>query len=187
MTDVSTATCNASGAQRWVALIRAIGGSTHRKMSMAQLRESCAAEGFGEVRTLLATGNLIFTSSQPKARLQKSLNAIVSGYGLNNQVFLRTPAQLTSIFTRNPFVDAATERPSRLLVLFVDKPVTAKAFATFDEWTGPECIARGSRVLYIDYIEGAGRSKLTPTLLDRRLGQPGTARNWNTLQKLIDA
>ena len=40
------------------------------------------------------------------------------------------------------------------------------------------------REVFIDYLDSVGRSKLTPARLERLLGQPGTARNWNTLAKL---
>jgi uncharacterized protein (DUF1697 family) len=40
--------------------------------------------------------------------------------------------------------------------------------------------------LYIDYSGGSGKSKLTPALLERTLGVATTARNWNTVRKLLD-
>jgi uncharacterized protein (DUF1697 family) len=33
---------------------------------------------------------------------------------------------------------------------------------------------------------GVAGFKLTPALIERRLGRPGTARNWNTLNQLIE-
>ncbi len=44
--------------------------------------------------------------------------------------------------------------------------------------------SRGARHLYITYPDGAGRSKLTGTFIEKKLGTSGTARNWNTVLKL---
>lgn len=50
---------------------------------------------------------------------------------------------------------------------------------------GPEQVAAAGRHLYVTYPNGIGRSKLTPTLIETRLGKlPATGRNWNTVLKL---
>ena len=51
---------------------------------------------------------------------------------------------------------------------------------------GPERIAPGDRALYIDYVGGAGNSRLTGAFIERRLGYPGTARNLRSLRRMID-
>jgi len=43
------------------------------------------------------------------------------------------------------------------------------------------------RQAYIIYTDGIGRSRLTPAIIDAKLGQRGTARNWNTVLKLAAA
>jgi uncharacterized protein (DUF1697 family) len=47
-----------------------------------------------------------------------------------------------------------------------------------------EKVALVGDALWVDYAGGVGRSKLTPALLDRLVGSPVTARNWNTVQRL---
>ena len=49
---------------------------------------------------------------------------------------------------------------------------------------GPEIIRHEGRELYIVYPNGIGRSKLTGSLIEKKLGTRGTGRNWNTLGKL---
>ncbi len=46
------------------------------------------------------------------------------------------------------------------------------------EMRGPE--------IYLYYPEGVGRSKLSGAVLENKLNTSGTARNWNTLRKLLD-
>lgn len=51
--------------------------------------------------------------------------------------------------------------------------------------TGPEKLYPQGRELYIFYTDGIGRSKLDNALIERRLKAAGTARNWNTVTKLL--
>ena len=46
------------------------------------------------------------------------------------------------------------------------------------EMRGPE--------IYLYYPDGIGRSKLTSAVIEDKLDTPGTARNWNTLAKLVE-
>ena len=54
------------------------------------------------------------------------------------------------------------------------------------KWAGPERIHLAGDHLYVDFVTGAGTSKLTPTYLERALKVAGTARNWNTSRKLLE-
>jgi len=63
--------------------------------------------------------------------------------------------------------------------------VTAQAVAALQESVkGREVIRPAGRELYITYPDGIGRSKLTGSLIERKLDTRGTARNWNTVTKL---
>ena len=140
-----------------------------------------------DVKTVLATGNIIFSSSADAATLKGRLADVIRSHDLDNEVFLRQPHELEAVLRENPFPDAATERPNHLLVLFLDAEPGADNLAAPRTYTGPERIAPLGREVFLDYVGGVGRSKLTPALLERRLGQAGTARNWNTIQKLLAA
>lgn len=177
----------AARARTWIALIRAIGPLTHVKMSMAALRAASAENGLGEVRTVLATGNILFSSGDGEKALARTLAGVIGSFGLDNEVYLRRPEELAAALAFDPFPDAAKARPNHLLVLFLDKDVTKEALDRLGDYRGPERFEAKGRELFIDYAEGVGRSKLTPALLERRLGQKGTARNWNTVRKLLDA
>lgn len=171
----------------WIGLIRAIGPSTHKKMSMRQLRDGCVQAGFENVRTLLATGNVVFSSNTSIGHLGERLTDVLASHGLGNKVFLRRPGDLEDVVARNPFADAAAARPNHLLILFLELEPSPDHVATLAARPGPERIAVAGREVFIDYVEGVGRSKLTPAVLERSLMQSGTARNWNTVGKLIAA
>lgn len=169
----------------WIALLRGIGPNTHKVMKLKDLVSSCEREGFAGVTSVLATGNLVFCSKEPEKRIGETLDKLVRSFGLTNQVFLRRPENLAAVTRGNPFADAAAERPNHLLVLFLNKPVDPAAAESIVGYSGPERSKIVGREIYIDYREGVGRSQLTPALLERKLGQPGTARNWNTIARLL--
>lgn len=170
----------------WIGLIRAIGPLTHKKMSMAQLRSRCTGAGFKDVRTVLATGNIIFTSDLPKSEIGRILAGVIAAHGLQNEVFLRQPQDLQQVLSADPFPDASADHPNHMLVLFMSTTPAPSQIATLEDFDGPERITVRGHEAYIDYREGVGKSKLTPARLEKLLGRSGTARNWNTIRKLID-
>lgn len=177
----------------WVALIRAIGPVTHKKMSMADLRGAVSARGLDDVRTVLATGNLLFRSDAPGDTLGDALQALIEevliGFGLSlpgNSVVVMTRAELGKIMSESPFVTETTTRPARVLYVATARALDDAARQRAADWDlGPERLVPVSRGLFVDYVDGVGMSKLTPARLDKLIGQPGTGRNWNTLGKLL--
>ncbi|HEV3204383.1 MAG TPA: DUF1697 domain-containing protein, partial [Gemmataceae bacterium] len=89
------------------------------------------------------------------------------------------------IVARNPFPNEATSDPSHLVVtLLKTTPQTKDLKALQAAIRGPEVIRAKGKQLYAVYPAGIGRSKLTNTLIEQKLGSRGTGRNWNTVLKL---
>lgn len=175
-----------SSDHNWVGLIRAIGPATHKLMSMSQLRDACSAAGLKNVQTVLATGNLLFSSEEKRADLNEILAGILAKHDLDNEVFLRKPEELRDVLAANPLAEAAELRPNHLLVLFMDASPNKEQIEAATTYDGPETIRCLGREAYIDYVDGVGRSKATPARLEKLLGRTGTARNWNTVTKLVE-
>jgi uncharacterized protein (DUF1697 family) len=93
---------------------------------------------------------------------------------------------LTKVIADNPFADAAKARPHLLMVTFLDARLAAGAEEALAAYRGPERLHLSGDHLYVDYIDGVARSKLTPAFLDKALRAPATARNWNTTNTLLD-
>lgn len=172
--------------RNWITLIRAIGPLTHKKMSMAQLRAGCAKAGLRDVRTVLATGNVIFSSELPEAEIGQLVSAVISAHDLQNEMFLRRPQDLERVLSENPFPEASAERPNHMLVLFMSEKPSSSEIAAAESFDGPEQVKVIGKEAYIDYKNGVAGSKLTPGRLEKLLGRSGTARNWNTIGKLVD-
>lgn len=172
---------------RWAALPRAINAG--KPLPMADLRALLTSEGMADVKTLLASGNAVFSCEADDgeaiaARLQ---SAARDRLGLDTLWFVRSHAELAAVAAADPFSDATAVRPNHVQVLFHREPVEPGAVeALLAQHDGPERLHAAGRELYVDYPDGIGRSKL-PIALARAKLPPSTARNWNTLLKLVDA
>lgn len=153
-----------------------------RKVIMSELREVCEAAGFTEVRTLLASGNLIVKSKLTGAKLEAKLEKVIEeGLGLKSHVFVRDADQLEAIIAANPFKAFTKANSTFMVVNFMRGPASKAEMETMlkTSLTGEE-IAQGKDCLYIKFPNGQGPSKL-------KLPKLGSARNWNTVSKLAAA
>ena len=98
---------------------------------------------------------------------------------------VRASSQLDEIIQRNPFAARLDIEPSKLLVTFLATDPGDEVRRKVREINvSPEELFIEGCELFTYYPDGVGQSKLNVTLLERTLGTPGTARNWNTVLKL---
>ena len=166
---------------RQAALLRGV-NLGKRKVIMSELREVCEAVGFTDVRTLLASGNLILNSKLTGAKLEAKLEKVIlEGLELKTDVFVREADQLDAIIAANPFKAFTKANSTFMVVNFMRGPASKAEMEAMEKTalTGEE-IAQGKDCLYIKFPTGQGPSKL-------KLPKLGSARNWNTVQKLAAA
>jgi uncharacterized protein (DUF1697 family) len=170
-----------------IALLRGINVGGHAMVAMADVRALFEQLGFRSARTLLQSGNVVFfgtalTDAALETRLEKEA---LKRLGLRTQFVVRSVDEWADVIVQNPFPAEAKHEPSLLHVMFLKSaPQAAAVEALSAAITGREVVRAGARHLYITYPDGAGRSKLTGTLIEKKLGTSGTARNWNTVLKL---
>ena len=170
-----------------IALLRGINVGGNVKVAMSDLRELLAEHGFGNVRTLLQSGNVVFSSDATAGpELERRLEAAVAErFGLRIDVLVRSAAEWAAAIAANPFPDEAERDPSHLLVTFLKTAPEASAVAALRaSVSGPEVVRADERQLYIVYPAGIGRLKLTHASIESKLRTRGTSRNWNTVLKL---
>jgi uncharacterized protein (DUF1697 family) len=168
-------------------LLRGINVGGHAKVSMSDLRDVVAALGFKGARTLLQSGNLVFSGGARKGAELESLleKATLGRLNVRTDFFVRTADEWAGIIARNPFSDEAARDPSHLVVMALKGVPTASAVeALRSAVNGPEVIRAAGRQLYVTYPAGIGRSRLNGTLIEAKLGTRATGRNWNTVLKL---
>ena len=173
-------------AQRKIVLIRGINVGTRNRVSMADLRAALAELGHEDARTHLQSGNVVLTSGAAPAKLARELKReIAKRFGLDVGVVVRTRAELAAAVKRDPLGDVATNR-SRYLVNFLsEKPSAAAVRELSKADVSPEQFVVLGRELYAWHPGGVHRSKLNP-LIERTLGVRATARNWNTVERLLE-
>jgi uncharacterized protein (DUF1697 family) len=165
--------------------LRAIGPVSHKAMPLKQLCACCEAAGLGKVQSILATGNLVLSSNASQDVVSEIVSKSIVSFGLQNEVFVRSPKELSDIVMANPFPDAAKDHPSHLVVHFMQSQPHALRLESVLSHAGPERVVAHFRELYIDYPVDIGHSKLQPGVIERKLKQSGTARNWNTTLKML--
>lgn len=144
--------------------------------------------GFVEVASYLQSGNIVFAAGDisPSDAARGIEDLILEQLGLAVRVLVRTHAELAEVVSRNPLTEA-TNDPRRLLVLFLsDEPDRNRLDGIDPVDFEPDVFALDGRQLYIWHPDGVGNSRLTAAFWDRRLGVSGTARNWNTVLKLLE-
>jgi len=172
-----------------VALLRAINVAGHNTVAMADLCSLLEDLGFTCVTSLLQSGNLVFQSERrPDAALERLLETETAArLGVSADYIVRSAAQWKKVVTRNPFPQEAISEPGHLVVVFLKTAPPAKNVEALRAAVrGRETLRPEGKELYVVYPDGIGRSKLTGTLIETRLGTRGTARNWNTVLKLAD-
>lgn len=160
----------------WAALLRAVNVAGTGKLPMETLRAMASELGLADVRTYIASGNLLFRSDLSEPALKEMLERRLLAFaGKPVPVFLRTAAELAQVCAANPFPDAVG---ARHLVYFRDTPCPADFPGSVRGQQG-ERIALAGREFHVDYGEGIRHTKLK--LPD---GQHHTARNINTVRRL---
>lgn len=173
---------------RAVALLRGINVGTGTRVPMAEVRALAEGLGLTDVATYVQSGNVVFTvPSLHEAQLASSFEtAIASAFTVQSKVLIRTESQLAGVAAAHPF-EADEPRPAMLHVVFLRDARSRDDLASLDPARSPgDRFVLTGRELYLHYAKGSGRSKLTLDYIERRLGTVGTARNWNTVQKLVE-
>lgn len=162
----------------YIALLRAVNVGGTGKLPMTELKKLCEEAGFTSVKTYIASGNVLFKSDKSEAQVKAALEKKLHAYaGKPVGVMVRTAAEMSKVLEKNAFPDLPG---NRTVAIFLDEKPAAKSLEGI---TGQaeEKVALGKREFYVYYGEGMAHTKLKiPGTKD------GTARNMNTVAKLIE-
>jgi uncharacterized protein (DUF1697 family) len=160
-----------------IALLRAVNVGGTGKLPMSDLKVLCEKAGFIKVRTYIASGNVIFESDRSEAQIKATLAAALNKYaGKSVGVLVRSVPEMAEVLAGNPFPKLA---PNRTVVIFLDKPPADDVLEGVVGRNDEE-IRLGRREIYVYYGDGMADSKLKI-----RAAEAGTARNMNTVAKLV--
>ncbi len=175
---------------RRVALLRGVNVGGAKRVPMAELKKLVEALGYTDVRTLLNSGNVVFTvpkavSGDASHRISLRIEtAIASRLKVSTRVTVLTGKEVAAAVRNNPLVSVADD-PARFLVLASpDSKALAELKPLLKERWAPEALAIGPRVAYLWCAAGIIESKLWKAV-SRSLGDECTARNFTTMTKLL--
>jgi uncharacterized protein (DUF1697 family) len=168
-----------------VALIRGINVGKAKRVAMADLRALVEDLGYGDVKTLLNSGNVVFTAPgvAPGDAAAHIEGALAKRTGVSARVTVLTARELATVIAENPLAEVA-DNPSRLLVAVLMDKADRRRLEPLakQDWT-PETLALGTRAAYLWCAGGILASRL-PEAVSRALGDAVTTRNWATMTKL---
>ena len=169
----------------FVALLRGINVGKAKRVAMADLKALVEELGYGNVKTLLNSGNVVFTSTKPDAaaaakRIEKG---IADELGVTSRVTVVSAGEIAAAIAKNPHRKIATN-PSRYLLAFFQDEAAVKSLAPFlkKKWA-PEAAAAHGRVVFLWCPDSILESPAFTELA--KLAKDGvTSRNFATVEKL---
>jgi len=168
----------------YIALLRSINVGGKNKVPMAELRALLTRSGFNNVRTYIQSGNVILETSKPLNEVKELIKTVIkTHFGFEITVLVKTNNELQLIYDRCPFVQNEKEKsyfmmldtiPNQELIDEVKKlSYEGEAFHIIEN-----CI-------YFYSKNGYGRTKFNSNFFESKLKVSATARNYNTMMKLL--
>jgi uncharacterized protein (DUF1697 family) len=173
---------------QYVALIRGINVGGKNKVPMAELREDFEAAGFGDVRTYIQSGNVLFTSDKAAKTLEETIEAFLERrYKTNLVVVVRSHRQLKAVIDKAPKGFGKQPDTYHSDAIFLRSPLTAKdAMEVVKLRDGVDQVWPGTGVVYFARLS----AQRTKSLMSRIVGTPAykqmTIRSWKTTTTLLD-
>ena len=176
--------------RRYVAFLRGINVGGHVPIRMADLQAAFAGMGFREVRTVLASGNVIFNSerSDQKALLKEIGSGLRKTFNISIGVLLRGLDELEKLRSSEPFKGIKLTPGIRLYVTFLSGEANPRTIII--PYSSPEgdfriLQASGGEVFsVVDLAKGKGTPEAM-NIIEKEFGANVTTRNWNTVLKIL--
>jgi len=169
-------------------MLRGVNLGPHNRIKMDELRALYESLRFEDPRRYVQSGNIIFRTKEKNSPLlaKKIQSAIEKKFGCCPEVILRTAEEMRRAIAANPFPERTKAEPGKVLVTFLAAEPPREARVNLEKFKElPEELHLEGRELYIYFPNGAGRSKLPWSAVDKLLKVTGTARNWNSVQAIL--
>ncbi len=172
-----------------ICMLRGVNLGPNNRVKMDALRALCESLKLEDPRTYVQSGNVIFRTKEKNviSLAKKMQDAIAREFGFRPAVILRTVTEIKQAIAANPFAGRRDIEAGKLLLTFLaaePDPDAGTRLAKFKDY--PEEIHLTGRELYIYFPNGAGKSKLPWSSVEKLLGTTGTARNWNSVTKMLE-
>lgn len=170
---------------RLIALLRGINLAGRNRVSMPELRGALGDAGYEDVATLVQSGNIVLSSSKKPATVEREIATVVADLGVDCAVVVRTRDELADVIERNPIPEGESKPKLLQVTFFSSEPDAALVEKLLGQDYGDERVEVIGREAYAWHPGGIHKSKLAREL-GKSLRADGTARNWNTVTKLLE-
>ena len=173
---------------KYVSFLRGINVGGKNKIKMETLREVCAAIGFDNVKTYINSGNVIFETVETDDILlsQTIEKAIYETFSLNIKVISRTISHIENLIKNNPFA-GQFENDKDLHVFFLDEELPQeKREMLLSNNSENEMFAVQNREIFCLLRVSVLDSLMGKDYIGKKLKVSATARNWRTVNKVLE-
>lgn len=157
---------------------------------MADLKALYEVQGFVNVTTYIQSGNVAFESAEnDRSKLKETIErAVEKKYKFHVPVGIRTSKELKAIIDCCPYEEAKLEEnDTKVLVAFLQSaPSKQEQELLLGYVKEPERLVVKGAEIYLYCPNGYGKSKLSNTFLENKLGISATTRNWKSVKKLYE-
>ena len=173
---------------RYAAFLRGINSGSNPKFKMEALRDIFEGLGLQNVKTVLASGNVVFDSKESggnnlETALEKELETKL---GYKVAVIVLSLPEIRQLVESRPFEGISVNPQTRLYITFTKSKQAAGGLLPYSD------AAKGFIILgeYHGIIRSTVdlNSGMTPDLmsaLDKKFGKANTTRNWSTIEKVF--
>ncbi len=169
----------------YIAFLKGINVGGHKKVPMAALREVLSKSGIENVKTYIQSGNVVFQSPEKNSlNLETSIQkSILNKFGFEVSVLVRTRQELLRIFNNSPFPEDKKVKSYFTMLHTIPDPDLV-AIASEKIYEGEEYYIVND-CIYFYCEQGYGKAKFNMIFFEQKLKTFATARNYNTMVKLI--
>jgi uncharacterized protein (DUF1697 family) len=174
--------------QTYVALLYSIILGEGRRVVMSDLKAMAEGLGLRNVRTLVATGNLVFEARATDiGKLEQRLEtAFEQTFGRHVDIIVRTAEGWLKLAAGNPFPADSAAAGDQVAVRVMRNPAPADVVAALQAYAAEdEKVFSVDGDIWVVFSRERPSSRLLAAMNHKRLGI-GTARNWNTVRKLAE-
>lgn len=169
---------------RYVAFLR---GVSPTNAKMPELKRCFEAAGFSEVRTLLSSGNVVFSSRASSSDVleRRAEHAIHSELGHSFSTLVRPAPYLQDLIESGPFAEFELPPSAKRVVTFLRRPVESRVPLPIER-DGASILKLAAAEVFTAYVPGA-KGPVFMHLLERTFGTDITTRTLDTVQKCARA
>ena len=168
----------------YLLLFRGVGGAT--QLPTKPLKEALTEAGFKNAGTYINSGNAFLKTDLPRARMLALVADICrEKFGFTKDIHAPSLPEWRKVVSNNPF-EGRFEKGNQMHAAWLAKAPAKENVNTLRTFcTGGEDIQLVGNIAYLLTPNGFGPSKFAEKF-DKGIGVPNTARNWNTVLKLLE-